>query len=686
MSILSKLVTGFGLIIALALAVGVFERQGRGEIDALEATGARLYALNQQAQILSTKLGAYIGEPSRARANNVVAEIVDSMKEIRSLLTAQPQSERLQALNENAQAILANFDIYSETVESIAVSRQANAEAARAFSKRLETLSKEASDRADNMTRLLAKIEERMADAVATGRAERLPAMVRAAAKSRARITLAQETERRLSEIASAFEVVRLAEDKLVLGGGAGEDVIGRTVKTIYATALAVIQTDKERLAADVKPLMSLINQIRATNNEIVALVETRESLAADLTAAADRSNVVAGVAAHQAQDRIADARKQLDLELLAASIAALGAGLLVAFAISRSIAAPTKQVLRRFDDLCEGDFETEIPDHGRKDEFGELLRAAESFRRSGLETEQLREERRVNAERAEATRRATIHEMADQLETKVGALAGTVEKSVSAMGRSAERMAANARKTGVEADSATVATDESAADVSAISGAAGELADSVRHISEQVVAVSSAVADGAQQAERVTADVLELAGTAQAIGDIVKIIDSIAEETNLLALNATIEAARAGPAGKGFAVVAAEVKALANQTTKATVQIEKQIGAVQKQTMHGAAAISALRDVIKGIETRSAAIATAVDQQSRATEKIAESVDATAARTQDVGGRIHSVAGAAKETGALSTDLMLATAALARESNALSTALDSVLTELRAA
>src|SRR5204862_2036864 len=83
-------------------------------------------------------------------------------------------------------------------------------------------------------------------------------------------------------------------------------------------------------------------------------------------------------------------------------------------------------------------------------------------------------------------------------------------------------------------------------------------------------------------------------------IGEVVKVISSVAQQTKLLALNATIEAARAGAAGKGFAVVANEVKELANETATATKQISERIEAIRSGTHEAVAVIGDISGIIE--------------------------------------------------------------------------------------
>jgi methyl-accepting chemotaxis protein len=165
-----------------------------------------------------------------------------------------------------------------------------------------------------------------------------------------------------------------------------------------------------------------------------------------------------------------------------------------------------------------------------------------------------------------------------------------------------------------------------------------------------------------------------------------VELINTIAGQTNLLALNATIEAARAGEAGRGFAVVASEVKALAEQTAKATGEISQQITGIQGATRESVEAIKEIGDTIGRMSEIASTIASAVEEQGAATQEIARNVQQASQGTQEVSSNIIDVQRGAGETGAASAQVLSAAQSLSNESGRLRSEVSRFLSTVRAA
>src|SRR6202030_898277 len=179
--------------------------------------------------------------------------------------------------------------------------------------------------------------------------------------------------------------------------------------------------------------------------------------------------------------------------------------------------------------------------------------------------------------------------------ETMIGEIVETVSSASTELEASAGTLASTAERSQELATTVAAASEEASTNVHSVAAATEELSSSVTEISRQVQESARMASEAVGQARSTTERVSELSKAASRIGDVVELINTIAGQTNLLALNATIEAARAGEAGRGFAVVASEVKALAEQTAKATGEIGQQINGIQAATQDS---VNAIKDI----------------------------------------------------------------------------------------
>ncbi|WP_339028037.1 methyl-accepting chemotaxis protein [Bradyrhizobium symbiodeficiens] len=368
----------------------------------------------------------------------------------------------------------------------------------------------------------------------------------------------------------------------------------------------------------------------------------------------------------------------------------ALGCSILlvgsVAFFIGRSISTALIAMVRSMTGLANGDTSVVIPGVGRKDEIGEMAGAVAVFKANMAEAERLRAEQAEAEARGRAQRKADMQRLADGFEGAVGEIIETVSSAATELEASSNTLTRTAERGNSLATAVAAASEEASANVQSVSSASEELTSSVSEISRQVQE-SARVADVAVgQAQRTNTRVAELTKAASRIGDVVELINTIAAQTNLLALNATIEAARAGEAGKGFAVVATEVKALAEQTAKATGEIGQHIGAIQTATEESVGAIREIGETIARMSEISSTIAAAVEEQGAATQEISRNIQHAAQGTSDVSANIGDVQRGAGETGAASAQVHSAAQSLSQESNRLKSEVTRFLETVRAA
>jgi len=353
---------------------------------------------------------------------------------------------------------------------------------------------------------------------------------------------------------------------------------------------------------------------------------------------------------------------------------------------IGRSISTALSAMVRAMTRLAGGDFAVAIPSLGRGDEVGEMADAVQVFKTNMIETERLRAEQREIEQRQLQQRKADMHELADAFEGAVGEIVEMVSSAATELEASAGTLTTTAERAQQFATAVAAASEEASANVQSVSSASEEMSSSVNEISRQVQESSRVANEAVDQARKTNARVSELSKAAARIGDVVELINTIAGQTNLLALNATIEAARAGEAGRGFAVVASEVKALAEQTAKATGEISQQISGIQAATQDSVGAIKEIGDTIGRMSEISATIAAAVEEQGAATQEISRNIQHAAQGTSQVSANITDVQRDASETGSASTQVLSAAQSLSVESNRLKLEVGKFLNSVRAA
>jgi methyl-accepting chemotaxis protein len=260
----------------------------------------------------------------------------------------------------------------------------------------------------------------------------------------------------------------------------------------------------------------------------------------------------------------------------------------------------------------------------------------------------------------AEAARQAAlVHGIADNTTS----LAGASEELTSV----SQQMSSNAEQTTAQANVVSSAAEQVSQNAQTVSSGVESITASIREISESANEAARVASESVRVASAANDRITKLGQSSSEIGEVIKVITSIAEQTNMLALNATIEAARAGDAGKGFAVVANEVKELAHETGRATEDIRQKIDAIQDDTGEAVDAIGKISTIINKISDFQNTIASAVEQQTSTTCEISRNVSEAAIGSTEIAQNITQVVSAAESTAEGAGNMQMSAQELAR-------------------
>jgi methyl-accepting chemotaxis protein len=661
-------------LVGIALALGMAANQMMSEF----AVGSANQQADNQRLIAEHALDARV-ELRRMQ----IAE-----RDIKSAVTPEETEKALRALGEAGSAATTAVDLALEKM-----ARPENAEWLQKVKSLLSDYFNGAKALGKTQLKILDLVKQRNASSAEWAKLFKAQLASPALAQAANRLDI----ERALAQADSSFNALMAASwrfaatydraQKLVIGERTTDftDVMARARELSNGTdlpasidALSTSATTFFDITHDVMQQQTLMRELVQLKtlpmaNQAAELVQTAVDMAEKL-AAESKADAAAELAR----------ANRINLTVLIVVIASLVGSVIFSFL---GVARPLTRLNNALGKMASGELDVEIPGAGRGDEVGDIAKTVLVIRENAEQKAHEEGEAKVRQDEIIARqRRADMIRLADSFETAVGEIVETVSSASTELEASATTLTSTAERSQGLATTVAAASEEAYTNVRSVASATEELSSSVNQISRQVQESARIASEAVGQARKTNDRVGELSKAAARIGDVVELINTIAGQTNLLALNATIEAARAGDAGRGFAVVASEVKALAEQTAKATGEIGQQISGIQAATQESVGAIKEIGGTIERLSEISSAIAAAVEQQGTATREISRNVQQAALGTQQVSATITDVQRGASETGSASSQVLSSAQTLSSDSNRLKAEVGRFLDTVRAA